>query len=56
MARNRKGNDDLRTDECKKGSSSECLNMKETGGGFDGEQYECEVCGECYYLDYEDMK
>ena len=33
-----------------------CPNIKETGGGFEGEQYHCDVCGERYYLDYEDMK
>lgn len=33
-----------------------CPNMKETGGGMQGERYSCEVCGAGYYLDYEDMK
>lgn len=32
-----------------------CPNLKETGGGFEGERYDCEVCGEHYYLSYEDM-
>ena len=56
MARNKRGDDNLKTDECLKIGSSKCENMRETGGGFDGEQYECSVCGECYYLDYEEMK
>jgi hypothetical protein len=34
----------------------ECLNLKEVGGGFEGERYRCDVCGESYFLDYEDMK
>lgn len=38
-----------------KGDSS-CPNMKEAGGGFSGERYRCEVCGESYFLDYEEMK
>jgi transposase-like protein len=38
-----------------KGDSS-CPNMKEVGGGFEGERYRCPVCGESYFLDYEDMK
>ena len=33
-----------------------CPNLKETGGGFEGERYRCEVCGKSYFLDYEDMK
>ncbi len=33
-----------------------CPNLKETGGGMAGERYDCEVCGEHFYLDYEDMK
>jgi transposase-like protein len=33
-----------------------CINMRETGGGMDGERYRCEVCGATYWLDYEDMK
>lgn len=39
-----------------KGYWTTCPNIKETGGGFEGEQYECDVCGKRYYLDYEDMK
>lgn len=38
------------------GRWTKCPNIKETGGGFDGEQYDCEVCGESYFLDYEEMK
>jgi len=34
----------------------ECSNMKEVGGGFEGERYRCDVCGQTYFLDYEDMK
>ena len=37
-------------------SYHDCPNMKEDGGGFDGERYSCAVCGKSYYLDYEDMK
>ncbi len=37
-------------------SSHECPNMKEVGGGFEGERYRCAVCGKSYFLDYEDMK
>ncbi|MER9911651.1 hypothetical protein NKJ71_13560 [Mesorhizobium sp. M0050] len=33
-----------------------CPNMKEVGGGMDGERYSCAVCGKGYYLDYEEMK
>ena len=33
-----------------------CPNMKETGGGFEGERYRCQVCGASYFLDYDEMK
>ncbi|WP_287249012.1 Lar family restriction alleviation protein [Mesorhizobium sp.] len=37
-------------------SYHDCPNMKEIGGGMDGERYRCGVCGKWYFLDYEDMK
>lgn len=37
-------------------STRDCPNMKEVGGGMDGERYKCAVCGKGYFLDYEDMK
>ncbi len=37
-------------------SASDCTNMKEYGGGMDGERYHCDVCDKGYFLDYEDMK
>lgn len=37
-------------------STRDCPNMKEVGGGFEGERYRCDVCGKGYFLDYEDMK
>ncbi len=37
-------------------SYRDCPNMKEIGGGFEGERYRCDVCGKGYFLDYEDMK
>jgi hypothetical protein len=33
-----------------------CPNMKEVGGGMEGERYRCAVCGKGYFLDYEEMK
>jgi len=33
-----------------------CPNLRETGGGFSGERYNCDVCGESFFLDYEEMK
>lgn len=32
-----------------------CQHLKETGGGFTGERYDCDQCGETYKLYYEDM-
>lgn len=40
---------------CEKPSDC-CPNVKEVGGGFEGERYRCDVCGYSYFLDYEDMK
>lgn len=37
-------------------SYHDCPNMKEAGGGFEGERYRCDICGKSYFLDYEDMK
>lgn len=37
-------------------SYRDCPNMKEVGGGMEGERYRCAVCGKGYFLDYEDMK
>ena len=53
----RKGDKSKQPPECKvdeKGGY--CPHLKETGGGFEGERYRCERCGESYFLDYEDMK
>lgn len=33
-----------------------CPNMKEVGGGFDGERYRCDVCGATFFLDYDEMR
>lgn len=33
-----------------------CPHLKETGGGFEGERYRCEVCGESFFLDYDEMR
>ena len=35
---------------------TKCENMKNTYNGFEGERYRCNVCGESYFLDYEEMK
>ena len=35
---------------------SQCPNIKETYSGMDGERYRCAVCGESYFLDYDDMR
>jgi hypothetical protein len=53
----RKPDEKKQPDECKKRERLlSCPNMKETGGGFDGEQYHCDVCGAAVYLDYDEMR
>lgn len=37
-------------------SSRDCQNMKEVGGGMDGERYRCAICGKGYFLDYDEMR
>lgn len=37
-------------------SRNPCPNMKEVGGGFEGERYRCEVCGETFFLYYDEMR
>jgi hypothetical protein len=39
-----------------RGVWSQCPNLKETGGGMAGERYDCDVCGESYFLDYDEMR
>lgn len=48
------GYQDKKPSECK--DIVRCPNMKETGGGFEGERYRCAVCNATYYLDYDEMK
>jgi hypothetical protein len=38
------------------GHWSKCPNLKETGGGMDGERWSCGVCGKSYWLDYDEMR
>lgn len=33
-----------------------CPNLVETYSGMDGERYKCAVCGEYFFLDYEEMR
>lgn len=60
MMSDRKGDPLKKPPECGirdgRGASWDCPHLKEVGGGFEGERYKCEVCGEYFYLDYEEMK
>lgn len=38
------------------GTWSQCQNLKCIYEGMDGERYRCEVCGESYFLDYDEMR
>jgi len=40
---------------CKDGST-DCPNLKNIYEGYDGERWQCEVCGESFYLDYDEMR
>ena len=53
----RKGDPAKQPKECKiREPAGTCPHIKETGGSFEGERYDCDVCGEYFFLDYEDMK
>lgn len=53
----RNGDDAKRPLECQRDKGGRyCPHLKETGGGFEGERYECLRCGERFFLDYEEMK
>ena len=42
--------------ECTIDENNKCPNMRCTSETMNGERYRCEVCGESYYLDYEEMR
>jgi len=54
----RKGDESKQPPGCspERFSNNPCPHLKEVGGGFEGERYRCEVCGESFFLDYEEMK
>ena len=54
MTADRKGDPQKQPPECR-GAGPLCPHLREIGGGFEGEFYECDVCGEYYKLWYEDM-
>lgn len=51
----REGDKSKQPPECKAGPGP-CPNLKEDGGGMSGERYRCDVCGESFFLDYDDMR
>jgi hypothetical protein len=50
-----KGDPSKQPPECKNGSTR-CPNIKNTYEGFDGERWRCNVCGESFFLDYDEMR
>lgn len=51
-----RGDKSKRPAECTVDQNNRCPNLREVGGGFEGERYRCDVCGERFFLDYEEMK
>ena len=51
----RKGDPSKQPPECHGDGVNVCPHLKEVGGGFDGERYRCDVCGESFFLDYDEM-
>ena len=55
----RKGNPDKQPKECRELGSYKmaCPNLKEIDlKNMNGETYDCAVCGEHFYLDYDEMR
>jgi hypothetical protein len=50
-----KGDKGKQPPECNDGSTS-CPNIKNTYESMSGERWRCEVCGESFWLDYDDMQ
>jgi len=51
----RKGDPLRQPPECKGGSTS-CPNLKLVYAGYVGDRYICEVCGESFYVDEDEMR
>jgi hypothetical protein len=55
-----KGDPSKQSPECQIGKDGVpfpgCPNLKNTYEGMDGERYSCEVCGESFFLDYDEMR
>lgn len=53
----RRGDDTKRVPGCTEANCGGCEHLKETSSptDFDGETYDCAICGEHYRLHYEDM-
>ena len=52
----RKGDLAKQTADCTVEQDGKCPNLKNPYNGMDGERYRCDVCGESYFLDYDDMR
>ena len=57
----KKGDPNLQPDDCPEKTdapfgATACPHITETYSGWDGERYFCPVCGESFFLDYEEMK
>lgn len=51
-----KGDKAKQPSDCTVDQNNRCPNIKCTSETMSGERYRCEVCGESFYLDYEEMK
>jgi hypothetical protein len=52
----RKGDKSKQPNNCMVDHDNRCPNLKEVGGGMQGERYRCDVCGESYFLEYDEMR
>ncbi len=51
-----KGDPKKQPPECTISVNNRCPHIKETYSGMDGERYRCALCGESYFLDYDEMR
>lgn len=51
-----KGDQEKQPFNCTVEHNNKCPNLKCAYEGFDGERYRCDVCGESFFLEYEEMR
>ena len=51
-----KGDPAKQPSKCTININNRCPHIENTYNGMDGERYRCKLCGESYFLDYDEMR